>query len=77
MWDRIDAFRAEDCIENSRKLLVIVADQKPNSGLAFGQPPHALSGLLLHPRAVRMRGAAGEMDASTPNLAEREDIDRL
>ena len=68
---------SEDRIETCRKLLVIVSDQEPDVGLAIGQLPHDLSGLLGAPGSVRVGGATREMDAAAANLDEHEHIDRL
>lgn len=75
--DHVDTFGAKDRVESVCELLVVIPNQKSDARVAVFQLPHELAGLLLNPCAVRMRRATSEMDASTTDLNEHEDIDRL
>lgn len=67
----------EHRIEAVRKLAVVIANQKAHRRVALGERPRDLSGVLRHPLAVGMRGAAGEMYAAAPDFDEEEHIQPL
>jgi hypothetical protein len=70
--DRLDAVGAEDLVEAGDKLGVAVADQKPHIAECSGEAEVAR--LLGDPRAVGVRGDAGEVDAAGLQLNEEEDV---
>jgi hypothetical protein len=61
--DHVNAFRTKNSIKGLAELLVVVADQKSDVGVAGLQRPQHLPGLLGAPGIVRMGGAACEMHA--------------
>jgi hypothetical protein len=75
--DDFDAFAVEHGVEVAGELAVAVADEEPKCGWPALEGPRELARLLDDPRAARLRGAAGEMDAATLELNEEEQYSRF
>src|SRR6266542_3693808 len=72
--DDPDPFRAEDLVEGGRELAVAVADQEARPLLLVGDRHDQVARLLRDPGAVRVRGHAGQMHATTLELDEEEHV---
>lgn len=72
-----EALALKHGIEAPRELLVAITDQHTNGFRPFSERPCDVTGLLRHPVAVRMRRAAGEMDAPCCKFDEEQRVHPL
>lgn len=69
--------RTEHRVKGRAELLIVVADQKVDGGLALIQGPHHLARLLSDPGIIGMGRAAREVDPTRANFDENEHVQCL
>lgn len=75
--DDRNILRCEDRLEARRELGVTIVDQEAHGEHAILNLPTELPRLLSHPRTGRVSRAAGQMDAATSQLNEKQDVQSL
>ena len=75
--DKRHSLRCENRLEAHRKLGVTTADQEAHGQRAVLELPTELPRLLSHPRTGRVGRAAGQMNASTAEFHEEQNIECL
>src|ERR1039458_1548516 len=75
--DDPDSLGVEDRVEGTRELAVVVADQKLEWPVAFGEREHEVPALLGGPIAVGVLAHAREMHAPRRELDEEQHVDPL
>jgi hypothetical protein len=72
-----DVFGLEDGIEAVRELAIVIADQKTDWFLTFGERPGHVPRLLHDPFGVGVSRASGKMDTTAGDLDEEQYVQPL
>jgi hypothetical protein len=70
-------FGLEDAIKAVRELTIVIADQKTNRFLTFGERPGHLPRLLHDPFGVGVSRASGKINATAGDLNEEQHVQPL
>ena len=73
--DDLDAFAPEDGVEGAAELAITIVDQEPRRHRSLAERPGKLPRLLNGPTAIRVRSAAGEVNAARAKLKKEEHVD--